>query len=679
MRKKWMRNIICSLGIIATVSIGGIQSPQPAFAETESELVASSSEMGTIEDVVTDDMEAIYGLSLVDGTYPIEVLSSSAMFKVIDAQLTVKEGQMWADITLNGQGYLKLFMGTGMEAIEADEEEYISFELNEDGKQVYRVPVAALDSGIACTAWSKKKEKWYDRVLVFSAASLEQSAFKSSAFVTLEELALEDGTYQVEVTLEGGSGRATVTSPTTLTVEDGKASAHIEFSSPNYDYMTVDGEKYLPVNTEGNAAFDIPIDTFDWKVPVTADTIAMSTPHEIEYTLYFESDSIVKEEAVKEETANEDTSAEGTETKDAEKSEEEVSSAKTEGESWCGLSWESSMELHYAEQFSVDYYEDGYKRIQIAENPDMLIVPEGKEIPEEVEDSVVILQQPLSNIYLVATSAMDFFSALDALDSIRLSGTQEKNWYIEDAAKAMADGKILYAGKYNAPDYEMIVEQGCSLAIESTMIYHSPEVKEKLEAFGIPVLVEHSSYETHPMGRVEWIKLYGALLGKEEEAIASFDQQMEEVKSIEAEEKTGKTVAFFFISSNGYVNVRTSDDYVAEMIRLAGGDYIFEGLQNDTALSTKNLTMEEFYVTAKDADCIIYNSTIDGELHTMEEFLSKNALLSEFKAVKENNVWCTGKNLFQETNSLGNMIKDIHSVLLGTEESDLQFLYRIES
>lgn len=256
------------------------------------DLVASADEMTTVEEVVTEDMEAVYADALKEGTYSLEVLSSSGMFKIIDCQLTVAEGEMSADITLSGQGYLKLFMGTGAEAVEASEEEYITFRQNEEGKQVYHVPVEALDLGIDCAAWSKNKEKWYDRTLVFSAASLPQSAFQESAFVTAEDLCLEDGSYTVEVTLEGGSGRATVDSPAAIQVEDGQVMALITFSSPNYDYMMVDGEKYEMVNTEGNSSFEIPVSAFDWKVPVSADTTAMSTPHEIDYTLYFDSTTL---------------------------------------------------------------------------------------------------------------------------------------------------------------------------------------------------------------------------------------------------------------------------------------------------------------------------------------------------------------------------------------------------
>ena len=259
---------------------------------------------------------------------------------------------------------------------------------------------------------------------------------------------------------------------------------------------------------------------------------------------------------------------------------------------------------------------------------------------------------------------MDLFCALDGLDSISLSGTNADGWYIDKAKKAMEDGDIAFAGKYSAPDYELILSKNCDLAIESTMIYHQPEVQEKLEKFGIPVLVEHSSYESHPLGRTEWIKLYGVLLGKEDQAQKLFQEQVDKLKSVEDSENTGKTVAFFYINSMGAANVRKSNDYVSKMIELAGGEYIFhDPAEDDNALSTMNMQMEEFYAKAKDADYIIYNSTIDGELDSIDELLAKSSLLADFKAVKDGNVWCTGQNLFQETMGLATMIEDIHTML----------------
>lgn len=345
-----------------------------------------------------------------------------------------------------------------------------------------------------------------------------------------------------------------------------------------------------------------------------------------------------------------------------------------------GLIYESSMELAYAENFAVDYYAGGYTMLTTTiDGQRFLIVPEGEEIPENLEEDIVVLERPVENLYLVASAVMDMFSELDGLDAIAFSGQKEENWYIEEAREAMAAGDILYAGKYSKPDYELIVSEGCSLAIENTMIFHAPEVVEKLEDFGIPVMIEYSSYESHPLGRVEWIKFFGALLGKEEEAGRIFKEQTEILSSVAAEEKTDKTVAFFYITSNGLVQVRQSSDYVPQMIELAGGSYLPENVGDpDTKRSTMNMQVEEFYNGAKEADFLIYNSSIDGGVSGVDELLDKCEVLADFKAVKEGNVWCTTNDMYQQSLSVGYLIEDIHAMLTGGEEDDMHYLFRLE-
>ena len=346
------------------------------------------------------------------------------------------------------------------------------------------------------------------------------------------------------------------------------------------------------------------------------------------------------------------------------------------GPDWSRMTAERDLPLQYATQFSVTEYEGGYSLINIADSGRYLVVPEGKAAPVGLDDDIVVLYQPLDRIYLAATSAMDLFRALDGVGNVRLSGEEASGWYIDEAKRALEDGSMLYAGKYSAPDYERIYSEGCDLAIESTMIYHTPEVKEQLENLGVPVLVERSSYESHPLGRMEWLKLYGVLLGKEELAQKLFDQEVDALTDVVGQKSTGKTVAFFYITTTGTVNVRKSNDYVAKMIEMAGGTYIFPNLEGDgNALSTVNMQMEAFYDGAKDADCLIYNSTIDGELQTVDELLAKSPLLADFKAVQNGNVWCTGKNLFQEPMGLGKLIADIHTVLTEADPSSAELTY----
>ena len=355
------------------------------------------------------------------------------------------------------------------------------------------------------------------------------------------------------------------------------------------------------------------------------------------------------------------------------------SADQTEAVDWKDMKPVQSMELLYAENFSVDYYEGGYKLLQTMDGTQILVVPEDKEIPQNVDEDTIVLKQPVQNMYLVSSAVMDIFSKLDAIDTLRFSSQTEDNWYVDDAKQAMEDGSLIYAGKYSKPDYELIVSEGCSLAIENSMIFHSPEVIEMLESFDIPVLVEYSSYESHPMGRVEWIKFFGALVDKEDEAQRIFDEQIDILDSVTANENTGKTVAFFYITSNGLVQVRQSNDYIPKMIELAGGKYIFENLgDSESKRSTMNMQVEEFYNGAKDADYIIYNSTIDGELSSVDELIDKCPVLADFKAVKEGNVWCTTNDMYQQSMSIGYMIKDIHSMLCDGDEEDMTYLFKLE-
>ena len=358
----------------------------------------------------------------------------------------------------------------------------------------------------------------------------------------------------------------------------------------------------------------------------------------------------------------------------------ERSASKTAatGPEWSSLNIQRQVPLRHATEFSLTEYDRGYTLLDIPTSGRFLIIPEGEGLPRGLEEDIVPLFAPLDRIYLAATSSMDFFRALDSVSAVRLSGTDVNGWYIQEAREALQNGDMVFAGKYSAPDYELIFAEKCDLAVESTMIYHSPEVKEQLEKLGVPVLVERSSYEEDPLGRMEWIKVYGALLGKLPLAESLFDAEVQAVEPLLDQPETGKTVAFFYITTTGTVNVRKSSDYVPRMIALAGGDYAFPDLSSGSALSTVNMTMESFYDGARDADVLIYNSTIDGELFTLSELLQKSAFLKDFKAVQTGNVWCTGKNLFQEPMGLGKLILDMHRVLIDENApEELTYLHKL--
>ncbi len=259
---------------------------------SEESAVASKDDMVEVEEVVEEWMVPIHADSLKEGTYPITVSSSSSMFKIESAELNVSGDEMTAVMTMGGKGYRYLFMGTGEEAVGASEDQYIPYVENSEGAHTYTVPVEALDEGVPCTAFSNKKEKWYDRTILFRSDSLPFEAFKDDLITTPAKLGLEDGEYMVEVSLNGGTGRTTVESPTKIVVNGDECIATITWSSPNYDYMVVEGEKYLPINTEGNSVYEIPIKVFDRAMPIIGDTVAMSEPHEIAYTLIFDSSTI---------------------------------------------------------------------------------------------------------------------------------------------------------------------------------------------------------------------------------------------------------------------------------------------------------------------------------------------------------------------------------------------------
>jgi iron complex transport system substrate-binding protein len=362
---------------------------------------------------------------------------------------------------------------------------------------------------------------------------------------------------------------------------------------------------------------------------------------------------------------------------------------------WKQMKKTGEMELKFANQFQVDYYGD-YALVTIADKEKYLMIPENKSTPDNLDTDITPIMMPLQNMYVVSSASMDLFRELKALDCVKMTGTKSADWSIDSIRKMVDSGKILYGGKYSAPDYEMILKNKCDFALESTMIFHNPKVKEELESFGIPVMVERLSYESDPLGRAEWIKLFGLLTGKNEIADAymddctkRYDAVLNKVsknidsdvpkKDLSNSQNSRPRVAFFYISSNGYVNIRKPGDYITKMIEMAGGSYAFSDVvsEEENALSTMNLQMESFYEKAIDADIIIYNSTIDGEIETVGELLAKSPLLKDFKAVKNQNAWCTGKNMFQETTGTIGMIEDLYSVINGEDEAELKYLHKL--
>lgn len=366
-------------------------------------------------------------------------------------------------------------------------------------------------------------------------------------------------------------------------------------------------------------------------------------------------------------------------TEETKNKKEDQSKSDKKGPEIDGLTYESTMDLTYATEFDVYDYKDGYKLLDVHEDRQYLVVTEGKEAPEGLSEDIVVLQQPLDHIYMAATAIMSLLDAVDAIDQVKFSGLNASGWYVEDAKKAMESGDMIYAGKYSEPDYETLVNGECDLAVESTMILHTPKVQEMIEDLDIPVFVDYSSYESHPLGRTEWIKLYGAMLNKEDAADSFFEKQAQVIEKLKGFENTEKTVAYFYVNTDGSIVVRKSEDYIPSMIEIAGGRYAFKNLKNvDSNAPSVKLTMEEFYATAVDADYLIYNGTIDGQVKSISDLEAKSNLFSEFKAVKEGNVWYTGKNLYQATDTVGELIMDMHLMLTDGDPKEMTFLEKMK-
>lgn len=290
--KKALLSAVFAAFMLLSACGGSTQKDTSAQDSSTTSQVASASDMTDVEDVVEDGMTPITGDKVKDGTYDVTVDSSSNMFNVTACELTVKNGEMTAKMHMGGTGYLYVYMGTGEEAAAAEEADYIPFTEEADGTHSFTVPVKALDEGIDCAAFARRRRSGTTAPWCSARILCRQTHWADGVMTTAESLSLADGTYTADVTLSGGSGRASVESPAALTVSGGKVTAKIIWSSKNYDYMKVNDEKYDAVIENEHSTFEIPVAGFDWAMPVVADTTAMSEPHEIEYTLRFDSASI---------------------------------------------------------------------------------------------------------------------------------------------------------------------------------------------------------------------------------------------------------------------------------------------------------------------------------------------------------------------------------------------------
>ena len=253
-----------------------------SFAEVEQE----KQENPLNKKLDTRGLLPLLAKDIEEGSYEIETASSSSMFKIEKTVLYVKDNAMTADITLSGKGYSNVTMLSAADSEGLTSLEGTTATVGKDGKYVFTLPVQSLNTELVCSAFSKKKQKWYERRVVFYSEKIPAENLFVTPYV-MQKCGLKDGSYTISVRLAGGSGKASVKSPAAMRVKDGIPLARIEWSSPNYDYMILNGKKILPLVNEQNSVFELPVLVFDKAMSVFADTTAMSTPHEILYQLEF--------------------------------------------------------------------------------------------------------------------------------------------------------------------------------------------------------------------------------------------------------------------------------------------------------------------------------------------------------------------------------------------------------
>ncbi len=352
------------------------------------------------------------------------------------------------------------------------------------------------------------------------------------------------------------------------------------------------------------------------------------------------------------------------------------------------LELDHSMQLRYAKLFSVDYYKGGYKMLTVTNREEdtaitgketkILMVPQGMSTPAEVSADTIVLQAPAVNMLVSSTPVTSLMNASGCLDSITQVTYDKDSWYIDEVKDAFDAKKLSYIGTYKEPDYEAIVAQAPTVAVFSTMLTSVPEVADKLKELKVPVILDQSTYEDDPLGRVEWAKFYAAMCDKEDAATQMFEAQAAYVDEISKVQATGKKVAVFYITSKGKIYVRNAGDYLAKMVELAGGEYVLSDLNKDKT-GTQTMESEAFYTGVKDADYIIYVWSLGGKPATMRDFTAINPILSDIKAVKEGNVWCTTPDFFQIADTIGSMVNDIHLMLTAdANTTELTYLKKLQ-
>ena len=461
-----------------------------------------------------------------DGEYDTPVDSSSSMFKVVACKLTARDGKYTATITLSGTGYDLLYLGTAEAAVAADVSDCIPFVADAEGKYTFTFPVEKLDAPINIAAHSISKDTWYDRTLTFRSEGMEkiepseptatpvptatptpaptetpEADLSGSTSRVDSSTTLADGAYTPDkFSFSGGTGKVKITCPK-VTVSGGKAKATLVFDSPNYSYIKANGSKYYGSHSGNSSTFEIPV-KLNANNRIIGMTTAMSQDHEVEYTIYI----YLK--------AAESSSA----------------AADTDAPEIVGLTYEATETIENAELFSIYRYEGGFTVIEVADAGRYLLIPEGAEVPTGLEEDATLIQLPVQAAYVATESAMALIDGIEIdaeADPVKLSGCEGL------ALNRMASEQLSFAGAWNAPDYTALLMNGCDLAILPEAFSDAETVAEedraaaaevagRLELLGIPAFVDRSAAEETELGRLEWIRIYGALLGCEDAANAAY-------------------------------------------------------------------------------------------------------------------------------------------------------------
>ena len=467
-----------------------------------------------------------------DGEYNTPVESSSSMFKVVACVLTARDGKYTATVTLSGTGYDKLYLGTAADAATADESALIPFVPDADGKYTYSFPVEALDTPIAIAAHSSSKDSWYDRTLTFLSEGMEKIGSGESGATPVpspsesaeptstpeadlsgstsrvdSSTSLPDGVYTPDkFSFSGGTGKVGINC-TKVTVSGGKATATLVFSSPNYSYVKANGNKYYGSHSGSSSTFQIPV-KLNANNRIIGMTTAMSQDHEVEYTIYIYL-------AAADEAAG--------------------AAAAAGAPEIAGLRFESADEIEHATLFTIFRYEGGFIVIDVVDVGSFLLVPEGAEVPTGAAEDATLIQLPVQSAYVASESAMALIDGIEIpaeADPVTLTGCE--GLALRRMALLADGGQLSFAGAWSAPDYTTLLMSGCDLAILTEPFSDAEtvdeadraiaaEVADRLGLLGVPAFVDRSAAEETELGRLEWIRVYGAIFGCEDAANAAYE------------------------------------------------------------------------------------------------------------------------------------------------------------